>query len=69
MTESNNQQEKQVVVGSRKNGISFKRVIAGLSCAIVFGLGVYAWQESVVLGILTAIVAFIVGYSMGLLIY
>lgn len=69
MTESNNQEEKQVVVASRKGGISFKRIIAGLSCAVVFGLAAYAWQENIFLGILAAVVAFVVGYFMGLLIY
>jgi hypothetical protein len=62
--------EKKVVVGVPvKSGISFKRVFSGFICgAFFFAIG-YFWQDSIFIGIIFAVVAFLIGYFSGRAIY
>lgn len=66
MSETPNPNEKQVIVAEPEGiGFSFRRLIAGLICAAFFGFIGYAWQESIALGILAGIIAFVIGYVTG----
>ena len=69
MSEPSTQPEKEVIIATEKQQVSFRRIVAGLSIAVVAGLVAYAWQENMVLAILAAIAGFVFGYLSGLLIY
>lgn len=60
--------EKEVIVADEKSQFSFRLALAGLSWAIILGLAAYAWQESIILAVLGAIVGFVFGYLSGRLI-
>jgi len=60
--------EKEVIVADEKFQFSFRLAIAGLSWAVILGIGAYAWQESIILAILGAIMGFVFGYLSGRLI-
>ena len=69
MTGPDPQQQKEVIVATEKTQVSFRMIVAGISVGLVAGLGVYGWQENVILAIVAAIVGFVFGYLSGTFIY
>jgi hypothetical protein len=50
-------------------GVSFRRIFAGLVCGAFFLYAGISWTDSVIAGIVMAIVAFLIGYASGSFVY